>query len=204
MKRQNPTKQLIIEVCTGKNIPGAQRFIECVHHGLKETSLSNFYPFLDLNEVIGFEAGSWQARFRNDFRLDIEKADIYDIFSYVYGIGMPWFNKHKEVSENLNPKYERLNPFKGKDLMSRLEGIGQEHILKLRSDLQEETNEYVFECQYQERKRERKGDNYKIEIMYFQPVYPKSGKIIPSYASEIASIISSYPKEVLLPEIISS
>ncbi len=41
----------------------------------------------------------------------------------------------------------------------------------------------------------RGGDNHRLEIMTFQNVYPKRGKIVPAYASEIAKIISQYTQK---------
>ena len=62
----------------------------------------------------------------------------------------------------------------------------------LRQRLAEPVSEYVFECQYQGRKVERHGDNYKLEIMTFQNVYPKSGRIVPAYAAQISKMLRSY------------
>jgi len=198
MIRPKPTKELIIEICSGKT--GGQRFIEHVHHGLIETPLSDLYPVLDLDELIAFEAGSWQLRNNNGLRINTQTSDVYDIFSHIFNSGFPYMNKNKEISEKMKDKHNKLNPFRGRDLRPRLETINQDSISNLRKSLQEETNTYVFECQYHDTKRARGGDNYKLEIMRFQNVYPKRGTIIPAYATEISRIVSQYPKEILVPE----
>ena len=191
-KRPAPTKQLLIEL-TGSN----QDFISSVHHGLYETPLNAFYPHLDLDETIAFAASSWKSRqkdpcfFKNlNFRVG---EDIHRLFSAVYEIGFPWLNKHKDVSDELRKKYDRSNPFNGRNLKQRLERVDPVGITRLKERLKEEVNDYVFECQYYNTKMARGGDNYKLEIMGFQPVYPKRGVIVPNFASEIARIFRNYP-----------
>lgn len=190
MERNKPTKQLFIELCGGN-----QGLIESIHHGLVETPLDALYPYLDLDEVLAFEASSWKTREKDmaSFSDFVKSAEIYDIFSKVYEIGFPWLNKHKNISEKSAERYTKLNPFGSKNLRSRLGGVKAEDIENLKKRLQEGVNEYVFECQYQEAKRMRGGGNYKLEIMNFQNVYPKSGKIVPAFASQNARMLSEYP-----------
>ena len=128
------------------------------------------------------------------FRDFVNDSDIYSIFSEVYKIGAPWLNKHKNISQKLQGKYEELNPFEGKNLKSRLEQVNPQAVVNLKLKLSEDVNEYVFPCQYQQRKSARGGDNYKLEIMNFQNVFPKAGKIVPAFASEIVKQLSEYPR----------
>jgi len=190
MKRPKPTKQLFIELCGGN-----RGLIESIHHGLLETPLDAFYPHLDLDEILAFEASSWKTREKDaeTFSDFVKSAEIYDIFSKVYEIGSPWLNKHKNISEKLVERYAKLNPFGSKNLKLRLGGVKVEDVESLKKKLQEGVNKYVFACQYQEAKRMGDGDNYKLAIMNFQNVYPKSGKIVPAFASENARIVSGYP-----------
>ena len=194
MIRPKPTKELIVEL-TGGN----QGLITAVHHGLYETSLSKFYPHLDLDEVIAFEASSWRSRKENStlFEGVVHLSNIYTLFNDVYQIGMPWLNKHKRISEELKPLHRQLNPFKGKDLRERLESVDLQAVENLKEKLQEDVNKYVFECQYEDAKmkNEPRGENFGIELMRFQPVYPEAGKIVPNFAKEISKMLSFYPKE---------
>ena len=193
MKRPKPTKQLIIELC-GEN----QGLIEALHHGLYETSLANIYPHLDLDEAAAFAASSWKTRDKSPyfFEHDITPTtNLHDIFSQVYIIGFSWLNKNKEISDRLRPLHEKLNPYKGKDLRARLQRADSDTVEKLKKGLKETVNEYVFECQYQDKKMQRDGDNYKLVPMRFQAVYPRKGKIVPAYGSEIARLISKYSTE---------
>ncbi len=195
MERPTPTKQLIIELC-GEDL----NLINSAHHGLYETSLNNFYPCLDMDETIAFAASSWKSRERNhySFTKKIESADIYEIFTEVFKIGVPWLKKHKNVSEDLRTKYERLNPFKGDNLRERLGEVSAVAGDILRQQLLEEVNEYVFECQYHDRKMARGGDNHKLELMHFQPVYPNKKNIVSNFASEIVRMFSTkYPAEYI-------
>jgi hypothetical protein len=196
-ERPKPTKQLMLDV-TGGN----QDLISCIHHGLYESSLRNIYPLLDFDELIAFAASSWRSRERNysQFAGFVKDADLYNIFARVYSIGMPWVNKHKNISDKLKEKHEKVNPFSGRNLRSRLNKASLDDILLLKRSLKEPVNEYVFECQYHGAKMARGGDNHRLEIMRFQNVFPKSGKIVPAFASETAKIISAYPAEhIILP-----
>ena len=191
MKRPRPTKQLIIEVSGGN-----QPLIERVHHGLYETSLGSFYPWLNFDEVIAFELGSWDIRSKRS-PMVVELADvmdIYDIFSNVFRRGFPWLNRFKNVSDKLKRKHEEMNPFE-RNLRNRLEQVDIKDMEILKKKLMKKANEYVFECNYYNRKRERGGDNYKLVNMAFQNVYPKKGKIVPAFASEIVRLMKNYPTE---------
>ena len=192
MERPAPTKQLLIEICGGN-----QGLISSIHHGLSESPLNQFYPVLDLDEVIAFAASSWKSREKDQqgFANTINRLpNAYALFSEVYKIGFPWLNKRKNVSLGLKPKYDLLNPFSGKDLGDRLGMVDTEDVEELKKRLLEPACEYVFQIQYHQRKMERGGDNYNLIVMNFQSVYPKAGVIVPKFASEIVRIISRYPR----------
>lgn len=197
-ERPRPTAPLITKVCGGN-----QGLIESLHHGLAETPvLQQFYSHLDFDELVAFAASSWKSREKNHrhfSRYSSDAVSIYDLFSQVYAIGCPWLNKYKAVSPEQQVKHEKLNPFRGRDLEERLNEVEPATVAQLIRELREEPCEWVFECQYQNRKLERLGDNYKLEIMTFQNVYPKSGRIIPAYATRIAQILSEYPREYHFP-----
>lgn len=185
---KKPTIRLIQELCAGN---GRQAFIENAHHGLAETPLGDFYNDLNLDEVVAFAAASWADRSE---RRHYFHGDIYDIFSQAMRRGMPWLNATKQISPDLQEDYQRRNPF-GRNLQERLQQVGPRAARDLIKKLQEDPNEYVFECQYQQRKMMRGGDNHKLEIMTFQNVFPKRGRIIPAYATEIAKMLKGYPTE---------
>jgi hypothetical protein len=188
MKRPKPTKQLIIEL-VGNN----QGLISSVYNGLNETPLNNFYPHLDLDEAIAFSASSWKNRKKKSeiFKEVVESGNIYDIFKEANNIGFPWLNKYKDVSERLIEKHDKLNPFKGRCLEERLGQVSPEAVERLRDQLMEDVNQYVFECQYRDAKIARGGDNHKLNILTFQNFYPGKGKIVPAYAGEIVKMLSN-------------
>ena len=192
MERPLPTTQLILELTCSN-----QGLISAAHHGLYETSLSKFYPHLDLDEGLAFETSSWRSRKENPvlFTGVVLLQDIYGIFNGVYKIGMPWLKKYRRISEELKPLHRKLNPFGGKDLRERLECVDMVAVETLKEKLQEPVNQYVFECQYHNAKMKQGGENYGIEIMGFQPVYPNKETIVPNFAAEITRIISYYPQE---------
>ena len=182
----------MIELCGGN-----QGLISSAHHGLYEVPLRKFYPHLDLDEAVAFAASSWERRRREpgNFSRLVQSASAYEIFSEIFKIGMPWVNKHLRISDAQRRRHQRLNPYRRKDLRARLERVDPEAVDTLRERLQEDICEYVFHCQYQSRKMARGGDNYKLEIMNFQNVYPRRGRIVPAFAAEVSRIISGYPRE---------
>jgi hypothetical protein len=192
--RSRPTKKMLLEL-TGGN----QTLIGSAHHGLFETSLKEIYPYLDLDEAIAFAASSWQSRDRDikGFRKTLDNVGlfegIYDVFGDVFKIGMPWVKKHKNIPEEMKEKHKKLNPYGGKDLRDRLEAVENGAIPRLVDKLREETNTYVFECNYMEEKMARGGTNYKLEPMHFQNAYPKKGVNTVNYAAEVARMIKRYP-----------
>jgi len=194
MKRPKPTQKLVMEVC-GKN----QGLVSSACHGLHEASLRDIYHLLDFDEAIAFAASSWKSRKLNmdSFAETLDRADLYELFSEVYKIGMPWLNKHKDISPNMESKHQRLNPFNGRNLQDRLSRADERTVEVLKEDLIQDVNKYVFEIQYQDAKRARGGSNYKLEIMNYQLFYPQNGKIVPAFASEVARTVSSYPKEYI-------
>jgi len=195
MKRPKPTKQLVIDVTGGNH-----GLIEEVHHGLAETPLNDFYQWLNFDEAIAFAAETWKRRhLSGNFGELAKKSDLYMLFSDVYRDAMPRLNANKFISEKLRKKHNDMNPF-GRNLQERLEQVDDEAVEKLRESLQESTTEWVWHGQYQGRKAWRGGDNYKLRVMEFMPTaYPRKGRIVPGYASEIARLVSDYPMDYELP-----
>lgn len=210
MKRAKLTNQLIQELCAGTE---RQAFIESVHHGLAEVPLSGIYAHLNLDEVLTFAAASWQLRNSSFFRtrkLGRDAPTIYAIFQEAYqheiilnGLQSSsqfrnvhhWYNTQKKISPKWNPLYEQLNPFNPTELSDRLKNISPEAAINLKERVVQPPLQWIFECQYDERKRMQGGDNHNLRIMTFQLVFPKRGKIIPKYAEEIGRIMKSYPQE---------
>ncbi|NQU98011.1 hypothetical protein HQ533_00955 [Candidatus Woesearchaeota archaeon] len=191
MHRVAPTQELIMQLCGGN-----QELVTSMHHGLYETSFGAFYPHLDLTELLGFAASSWKGREKGDSMLGfLYGHSEHQIFSHVLQIGTPWINKHKNIQEEQQERYNRLNPFNGQRLEDRLARVSNFDVEKLKSELAEGVNEYVFEIQYQNRKAQRGGDNHKLEIMHFQNVYPKRGRIVPAYVAEVNRKIKDLPRE---------
>src|SRR3989338_1327742 len=192
MQRPKPTKQLILELTEAN-----QGLISALHHGLNETPMHDLYPYLDLDELVAFEASSWKSREANRdlFEGTVHLLDIYQLFSEVYKIGMPWLKKYSNISKEQEKLYRELNPFRGKDLKARLQNVNPEAVETLKEKLLESANKYVFESQYQREKMKQGGENIGIRIMEFQPVYPKKETIVPNFAKEISKMLSSYPTD---------
>ncbi len=190
--RPRPTKELIIEI-SGNN----QDFISCIHHGLDECpSLSGFYPYLNLDELVAFAASSWRSRNRGELgEAELFGRDAYHIFKDEFKIGIPWLRKYKRISDKNRKLDEALNPHEQRTFRDRIYRVNPDIVARLFKELSEDTNEWLFNCQYEGRKRMRGGDNYKLKIMAFQTAYPRKGRIIPNFAAEIARIISRYPRE---------
>ncbi len=193
MTRPRVTKPLLMDLC------GANSYlIGCVHHGLDEVSLAGVYPMLDLDELIGFASSSWKSRSDHprDFARLLEAGGLYPIFNEVLRIGIPWLRKHKSETIYADPKYQRLNPFNGRDLRARLAEIPQDSVQELITALKEPAMKHVFECEYYRVKAEQGGDNSNLSIMRFQNKFPRRDKISPAYATEIARLMKTYPTAV--------
>ncbi len=205
--RPVPTQQLLLERC-GED----QGLLGSVHHGLHEASLYSLYPHLDLDEVLVFAAASWLLRKYPGSTMYFDpETSVYELFRRTFNTELyvdgaktsrhyqnvfQWLHSHKITTPELKVKSEKLNPFGGKDLRTRLERSDPEAVQKLRSQLQEDPNEYVFESQYHDVKRRRDGDDRKLVVMSFQPVFPKKDVIAPSYATEVVRILRNYPREI--------
>ena len=195
MAKPKPTKQLVLEEC------GANHGLTvALHHGLAETSaLKEFYPFLGFDELVAFAASSWKTRKDSSMMMNHLASDLslYGLFSEVYHRGFPWLNANKNISDNNEPKHQKMNPFLRVDLESRLDVVDSAAEDKLRHQLLDGVNEYVFEINYNSRKIAR-GTNHKLVVMTFQGVYPNrdNSKNLDKYAAEIARIIKTYPTNI--------
>jgi len=189
--RATPNKGLILEA-TGRNM----RFLEQVHHGLNETPMHCFYPHLNLDELIVFEAGSWGFRSEksSDFIRLVQTGDIYAVFNRINQDGFPFLQRLQKLGK-WQKKHDELNPFgRNRTLKQRLERVSSEEVGRLLERLSQPANTYVFECQYADVKKARRGDNFGLEILQFMPFYPKDAEThAEKYASEIAAILRKYP-----------
>ena len=199
--RPLPTNQIIAGI-----VSNDQRLAEAMHHGLAEIPLQDIYTFLDFDELLAFAAASWEIR-NIDSRFFNKNGDIYTMFNETYKNPLSpykniwqWLNSRKRKDSKQKERYDRLNPFQGENLKERVQQIPSEEIERLHEKLQENIYDWIFECQYQDRKKMRDGNNTQIHIMNFQNVYPRSGRIVPAYVKEITRILRSYPTEIRLPQ----
>lgn len=205
MQRPKPTKKLLYELCGGN-----ESLLSSLHHGLVETPMYDFYPNLNLDELVVFESTSWALRRDElvDFIERILRAQhIHDVFKYALNQGFPWLNSNKGISPESQNLYEQLNPFKGRNLRERLGRVDRLDIEKLRENLQRAVSNYLFESKYHAMKKNgvaRGGGE--IPVMIFQPssAFGRDGKrqteaIVNNYAAKNAEIISQYPTEYLPP-----
>lgn len=198
--RPRPNKSFLSDLCGGN-----QALLSSLHHGLHEygVALYDFYPCLNLDELVAFAASSWKSRDKdiNAFRSLLRNRDIFGVFDTVNAVGLNWLDKHNVASETWKSKYNKLNPFDGRTLVDRLGRVDSKAVAELIRKLGEDTNKYVFECKYHREKEKRDGDNIGLEIMNFQNYYPKKGKIVPAYAKEVARFLSTYPLQYEMLEV---
>jgi len=198
---ENPTERpeipkRIILAMTRKR----EDFLSDTHHGAVESPLSKFYPFLNLDEVVAFEAQSW--RIRGELPTLIEKYaesnDIYSVFNFVFGEGggMKRLNATKKIDETDKLLYDSLNPFKGslRDRVEQAPSIAKE---ELRTALQRPVRRYKSESKVYAMHRDRsRPDVSNVVALTFLP-YTFKGKtqqIINGYANKIAELLSAYPR----------
>lgn len=200
MERPGITERLLYELCDNDS-----KLLSSLHHGLYETPLNEIYPLINLDDLIVFSASSWNLRKKNlpEFSKFAENSSLYEIFSEAYTSnfnpqelkGFVWLYKNRDVSPGLQDDYSLLNPFKKKDLEQRLRNASQDSVNRLKKNLQQPINEYLFECDYFSRKQEHSGDNSRLIVMGFQPYLPKHGIVEKRYREQIASMLNGYPIE---------
>lgn len=209
-ERPKPTASMITDVTGGNSY-----FIADLYAGLYEVPMKGVYPYLDLNELVAFVVSARSVR--NASLTDVKNI-VYDNNS-LYGIydsiikkskadGFKRLNRLKNITPANEKNYAKLNPFEGQRLEERLSIVPAADVSALKDQLLSTLYEHVFECQYYDRKARLGGDNSTLHIMNFQNKYPKSGKVVPAYAAQIARMFSAYSKDsydlpavVVVPEV---
>ncbi|MBI2653869.1 hypothetical protein HYX02_03595 [Candidatus Woesearchaeota archaeon] len=189
-KRPKPSGNLLFSVLGG-NLDR----LEALHHGLAETPLKEFYPHLNLEELIVFEIASWELRSTHDsgLRNAVRSRDIYGIFDYIFGYGFPRVHRYEPTSKILKGRYARMNPFKGRNLRHRLQRVSLGVVNDLIDALKAPVNKYLFESDFEDFSRFTDMDATKM--LGFQPKrYNRKHResIAQRYAAEIARFISQY------------
>ncbi len=187
VKRPEPPKELILAV-TGRN----DNLIRAAHHGLFETTLREFYPHLNLEELLAFAAGSWKMRRRypETFAEFVSNHNIYKIFTKVYQdskYGMNQFSRHRKRAKK-HELYEIFNPFKKKDLSARLESVNQDDVEILKEQLQRNVCRYLCNPP-------KSGNIEDGAVVIFPYDCPDKNTRVIRYADKITKIISGYAKQ---------
>lgn len=203
--RGNPTGTVLIDA-TGSD----RNLIGAIENGLFEVPMHDFYPHLDLEELLAFSAAQWRERDRNLTGTQrLLQGNMYQFFSEMMGIGIPWVRRHKDFSTTRREvQYEKLNPYEGKNLKERLRRTEKPARKKLKENLEKESWKHCFEREYDRVKRARDGDNWGLRVMDFQQnAYPPSKRkgqgqfqrqwntMITSFGREIARKIRKYPNQ---------
>lgn len=178
-----------------------QSLLAALYGGIRESRLESVYPYLNFDELVAFASGSWKKReTQYDLFCSIVEHDtINEVFKSAFAKGFPWINAYKKLNFEDRKKLEKLNPYESSSFQDRLAAIPLEELESLRESLAKPVKKYVFECQYKDEKRRQRGDNSNLEIMMFQAVYPRRGKIVPAYSKEICRIFRKrFPKKVKL------
>jgi len=188
MNRHTPGKKFLAELF-GDN----ERLMREAHHGLLETPLQDFYPHLNLDELLVFEAMSWELRNHRDSRFAeiVSSGSIYNIFNYTFEKGFASLNAHKKLSDESQILYQKLNPFRGRNLEARLARAPQESVEQLRGSLQNPTFTYVSEYRYQNSSN-REGLSIAKALGY-----GIKDKRFAAYIKDIAEILAKYPRTIV-------
>lgn len=190
VERSFPKSGLIMELC-GRSAGLLSKF----HHGLKEVPLDQFYPNLNLEELAVFAISSYDSRSKNPKAFsDTEAKDVYEIFNDVFAKGYRALRSHENMSPENQATYNRLNPFRGRNLRERLDRVNPNEVDQLKIRLRKPAKKYVFECEFKDLKIAG-GDNTGLVIMGFMPYFPKKGEVAIGFAKEIARIMRDYPKD---------
>jgi len=172
--------------------------IQEFYAGFREFSPSaELFNVLDGDEIVGLCNGVRNSKKHNILDShEIQTATPYELISFYLdkGKGMASVNKRKtplfSLSERSRKADQKVNVYNRKDLQERIEFLDRDHFDYMRNGLAEQPPyEFVFECNYRNRKMARNGDNHKLEVMHFMPVYPKKGAIKGKYAAELMRIM---------------
>ncbi|MEM2932849.1 MAG: hypothetical protein QW622_01395 [Candidatus Pacearchaeota archaeon] len=172
------------------SISEKQKFYEDIHHSLDEFYIYFFqlYPFLNLNELFALALGIR------------ERTNSRNVSSNInYFIDQGKINLEGLLNES---KIDSCNPYSNsKNKIDSFQNrikifyyLFPEFENKFRNALSQEPTIYVFACNY-EREKALRGDNYRLKIMNFMPVYPKNKEEhIKLYSKEIVRILKSFPQ----------
>ena len=194
MKRRSPSSKILTEI-VGDNINLAHN----AHHGLIETPLNDFYGHINLDELLVFEAASWDLRRKNNVRFFqlIDSGTIYDVFNYAFDDTFPSLNAHRRIPDKYREAYNKLNPFTRR-LRERLGQVDTEAVQTLLERLGQATKDYVSPSAY-----DTSRETGNLHNMGSDEFFAKAKKTkMDAYAGEIALILRGYPKAyVPLPEL---
>jgi len=153
-------KKLAVPAAYLRRVYRDEHLINCAYSGLFDAPLNDFYPVLDLDDVIAFGAASYKLRkFDYDsFANFVKSENIYNIFKKInstqvyrnYDNVFHWLNSKKKIKKVRDElKDKELNPFRGrKDLEARLYSVDLNAIKELKQNLGKRTHRDSYLAPY--------------------------------------------------------
>ncbi|MBT7903107.1 hypothetical protein HN587_04520 [Candidatus Woesearchaeota archaeon] len=211
MKRPKSTKT-VIEGATG----GVVAIVRPIYEGLIDTPVREFYPVLNLDDVLAFELGVTELRNQHPvfFKDFVDHATIYELFREVYNASdgvfpnysgafpkLVKYNKFigrcrgQRPSESDSKTYGKLNPFgKTRNLKERLSLVSEGDVGTLRERLVVEPSLFLFETDFHRDPRSHHDSGKRVRVL--PRPFPAAGydtrRIVQAYVSSISTVLRSY------------
>ena len=219
--RPHPTEKYLMELV------GNSDLISHIFKGLYDTyfgehdfyphgtPLAEIYPYLNLDELFAFGAGSWKAQSSSrktcaelkQLAKNLTASNVYELFRYLNEQSFGWLVGNRdlsEFSERTKSLHEKLNPFsteKG-SLRSRMVRASKENpeaVDTLLMRLKRSKYDYLPEKDYRAIGGET-GSNLNIRPLNFlltdRKPKEKRTTIVRAYAKELAKMLKHFPQEV--------
>ncbi|MBN2141855.1 hypothetical protein JW711_00855 [Candidatus Woesearchaeota archaeon] len=189
--------------------------LEYLHHGLVEVPFLYVYPYLNLDELAAFVAGSWKMRFSDleGYRERISSGTPFSqLFDDTLTRYLPFGSTRKQALGNfakaenaaadahthLKSKFEKMNPFPAVTLNARLDAFSHKNSFGESSILNALTNKTKVYLHPGDPKIQEAREHNQVEVVpiFFSEVrgFRYEGENI-KYARLIASRIGALGKE---------
>ncbi len=200
MERPKPEKRMV-NALFGEDVP----LVRLACSGLMEVPLHRFYPHINFKDLIVFAIGSRYAREKNldSFSNSIENRSAYQIFDDVARIEIDGYSifqllgaREAGLPKDLRKLYDGLNPYRTKDLETRLGRVDERFVRLLEGNLQKRPKEFVSEGRYNNVPADKKDNLVCAGFLPMSLMGRSNREIVEAYAGQIVRLISGYPTEV--------
>ncbi len=200
MERPTPKKEMV-NALFGEDVP----LVKLACSGLMEVPLHRFYSHINFKDLLVFAIGSRYARenYLDSFIKSIENRSAYQIFDDVARIEIDGYSifqllgaREARLPKNLSKQYDKLNPYRTKDLETRLGRVDERFVRLLEGNLQKRPKEFVSEGRYINTPADRRDNLVCAGFLPMSLRGRSNREIVEAHVGQIVRLISGYPTEV--------